>query len=98
MQCSSLCHFGEIDFFLENMKWQTILHIFMTSLYSKKLSFVKLKKQNVVCAYEFSWFAKKVILGISPLILGAIFGENKFFSKSEKTYFSALFHIKIILK
>ena len=53
------------------------------------LIFMKLKKQNVVCEHEFSWFTKKVvcttynILGISalivfvsPLIVYAIFGEN----------------------
>ena len=57
------------------MKWQTIHDMF-------KLIFVKYKKQNVVCAHEFSWFAKKVIctiyniLGISALISGAIFDEN----------------------
>ena len=66
---------------------------------------MKLKKQNVVCAHEFSWsVAKKVVcttydvLGISALISGAIFVENNFFSKSETAYFSALFHEKIILK
>ena len=38
------------------------------------------------------------VLGISALISGAIFVENKFFSKSETAYFSALFHKKIIPK
>ena len=51
----------------------------------KLIIFVKLKKQNVLCAHEFSWFAKKVVyttydvLGISALISGAIFGKNHFF-------------------
>ena len=60
--------------------------------------FVKLKKQNVVCANEYSRFATKVvcttydILGISAPILGAIFVENNFFSKSETAYFSAFVH------
>ena len=27
----------------------------------KETIFVKLKKQNVVCAHEFYWFAKKVV-------------------------------------
>ena len=46
--------------------------------------FVKIKKQNVVCAHKFSWFAKKVVcttydfLRISALISGAIFVENIF--------------------
>ena len=37
---------------------------------------------NVLCAHEFSWFAKKVVcttydvLGISAFISGVIFGEN----------------------
>ena len=35
------------------------------------------------------------ILGISALILGAIFGENNIFSVSETAYFSALFHKKL---
>ena len=46
--------------------------------------FVKNKKQNVVCAYEFSWFGKKVVgttydvLEILAVISGAIFVENNF--------------------
>ena len=94
---SRMGHFDDIDFF-ENMKWQTILHVFMKSLYSNKLIiFVKLRKQNVVCAHEFSWFAKKVVcttydvMGISALISGAICVENNIFSQSETVYFSALF-------
>ena len=62
--------------------------------------FVKFKKQDVVCANEISWFAKKVIcttygdLGILDVILGANFVENNNFSISETAYFSALFHLE----
>ena len=65
---------------------------------------MKFKNPNVVCAYKFPWFAKKVIcttynvLGISAVISGAIFVENIFFGKSETAYLSALFHKKIVLK
>ena len=65
--------------FFENMKWQTILHIFSFKkkiMLKKSIIFVKFKKKNVVCAHEFSWFAKKVIcttydiLGILAVISG----------------------------
>ena len=70
----------------------------------KSIIFVKLKKQNVVCAHEFSWSVQYSrmctydVLGILALISGAIFVENNIFSKSDTAYFSALFHEKIILK
>ena len=56
----------------------------------KLIIFVKLKKQNIVRAHEFSWFAMKVVcttynlLGISALISGPC----------EMVYFFALFHDK----
>ena len=59
-----------------------------------------LKKQDVVCAHEFSWLAKKVVcvtfdvLGISALIVCAIFGKIKIFSKSEMANFPTHFHKK----
>ena len=66
---------------------------------------MKLKKQNVVCAHEFSWFAKKVacttydVLGIFTLISGAVFGEIKFLANVERQTL-LLFFIKkkVILK
>ena len=68
----------------------------------KSITFVKLKKQNVECAHEISWFTKKVVyvqktmvFGISALIADAIFVENIFYSKSESAYISAFFNKKI---
>ena len=43
---------------LENLKQQTFLQVSIKT-YTEKNTFIKLKKQNAVCAYEFSWLAKK---------------------------------------
>ena len=84
--------------FLENMKWQTILPIL------KFIIFVKLKKQNVLCAHEFSWCANKVVctahfvLWIWLLFQVPFLVKKYLCSKSEISNFSYLFHKKIILK
>ena len=91
---------AKLIFFFENIKWQTILHIFMKNLFPKKwIIFVKFKKQNV-CTCEFSCFAKKVlctrcdVLGILALILGIIFNENNL----KLSTFLYLFIKKLYLK
>ena len=61
--------------------------------------FVKFKKQNVVCAVEFSWYAKKVVCTTTYNVLEIlIFHEKICFSRFETAYFYALFHKKIYLK
>ena len=57
---------------------------------------MKLKKQNILCADEFFWFAKKVIsttyniLGILALTSGAIFGEVKLLANLKRQTFQHL--------
>ena len=57
-----------------------------------------LKKQNVVCAHKFSWFAKKGVcttydvLGISALNVCAIFGEITILANLTTANFAAHFH------
>ena len=59
--------------------------------------FCEIKETNVVCAHKFSWFAKKVVcttydvLGILPLILGAIFDEIRFSANLKWQSFLHLF-------
>ena len=63
----------------------------------KLIMFMKLKKVNVVCAPEFSWFTKKVVctsysvLAVLVLIVSAIFGEIKFLANLKHQTFLHVF-------
>ena len=74
VQYSCMRHFGEFDFF-ENMTRQIIsVHFHDKFIFKKPFdNIVKIMKQNVVCAHEFSWFCQE---GIWTLISGTIFVEN----------------------
>ena len=104
VQYSWMHHFGKSNFFFLKLWHGRLFCIFSWLVYTQKINnFLKLKKQNVVCADEFSWFARKVvyttyvILGISALILGSIFGEKYFFTNLKWQNFLHFFiknHIK----
>ena len=67
MRYSCMRQFGEIEFVLENLKWQTILHVFI-----KKKGFILKKvntyykiKENKSCMYTLIFlFRKKVVCTI----------------------------------
>ena len=55
---------------------------------------MKFKKQKVLCACEFSWFANNVLGILALMIPGTIFDVNICFRKSETAYFFCTFAYK----
>ena len=95
-------HFCEIDFFFENVKWQSILHVFMKSLYfyiQKVNIFVKFKETKFMLYVHmnFAGLPKNLyvphttFLGFSARISGAFFGQNKFLANLKRQTFLHLF-------
>ena len=81
VQYSPMCHFG--IFFLKYEMADYSAHFHKKFILKKSIIFAKFKKQNVVCAHEFSWFAKKVEFW---LLFHVVFLLIKSFSTSQTAY------------
>ena len=85
-------HFGKIDFFWKYEIADYSARFHEEFMLKKSIFFVNFKKQNVLRAHEFSWFAKKVLctachgLAISTLISGVILKIHTFLHSFIKKY------------
>ena len=80
MQCRCKCHFWRNLIFLQNLKWQALLHILMKFLLKDLIIFTKIKKiKKIVCVHWFFWWEQE-----SCMYHNAIFFKNLQLRKTSK--------------